>query len=124
MLLVAGCSQDDKYREWSILEKTEKLWTRLAGQHVDTITKAGKVAREEIENFQDSFIVKRAKQKAVFQWDMVKGLRSLADTYSAAVPIDALEILDWVTGHARTSVQAWADDNIIQQSGHLRDNGP
>jgi len=25
ILLVAGCSQDDKYREWSILEKIEKL---------------------------------------------------------------------------------------------------
>jgi hypothetical protein len=38
MLVVSGHDQDDKYREWSILEEIEKIWIRLVDQHVERVT--------------------------------------------------------------------------------------
>jgi hypothetical protein len=41
MLTVAGRAKEDKYREWSILEEIERLWTRLLDQKVEQITARG-----------------------------------------------------------------------------------
>ena len=113
MLILAGHEQDDKYREWSILEEIEKMWIRLVDQHVERITKSAHMSREEISDFKDRYVAKKNKQKYCVKWDMVKGLRRLAAKSDAEIPIDALEMLDWIIDHARTSVTAWIDDNVM-----------
>ena len=78
MLIVSGHDQDDKYREWSILEEIEKIWIRLVDQHVERITKSALMSREQISDYKDRYMDKKSKQRYHVKWDMVKGLHNLA----------------------------------------------
>ena len=111
----AGRDQEEKYKNWSIVEELERIWMALLDKNRDSV-KTSSSTRETLIEFEARFKDTQAGAKTRFRWDAVHLLEGLRDKHEADTPISPLEMLDWVSKRANEAMEEWVGDSILQQN--------